>query len=213
MKVYVAGWDVYLPNAAELAEKKRDILQSHGFLSLHPLEIWRAAQGLAPGVAEKKIFSATIALLESADAVISDITPHRGVSADPSTAFVMGFLAAAKKPIFAYSNVTLTYLERVAELAGPVSTDAHGRFVDGQGMVIRDDDLIEDFRLEKAWRDIGAKVVLTPTAAEERYNSLVGFGLQVTNMARELLHREYLFADPPERRDLPTSVQAGRIAR
>ena len=49
-----------------------------------------------------------------ADAVIADLTPFRGPSADPGTVWEIGYAVALGKPVFAYTGDRREYKERVA---------------------------------------------------------------------------------------------------
>ena len=210
LKVYMAGPDVFLPNALELAKDKKAIMRAHGFEGLHPFDNEVNTVGLTPYQIGIKIFEANMEMMKSADLVIAHITPFRSPSADVGTAFEMGVMCTLGKPVYAYSNVTPAYIERVAALGGELRTNEHGRPVDCNGMSIEDFDMIDNLMLEGAWRRAGAKVVLVPTTETERFTSLAGFERQAANMARELLNRDYVFAPLPDLEQLPTALEAGQ---
>ena len=37
-KLYLAGPEVFLPNATEMAEKQRQLCEKYGFIGLHPMD-------------------------------------------------------------------------------------------------------------------------------------------------------------------------------
>ena len=50
--------------------------------------------------------------MHSADAIIANLTPFRGIAADTGTCFELGFMCAQGKPAFAYTNVRADHGER-----------------------------------------------------------------------------------------------------
>jgi nucleoside 2-deoxyribosyltransferase len=118
MKVYLAGPDVFLPDAHEVGRRKKEICARHGLVGLFPLDggiDGAAAEApAAPGAPQSvEIFRGCVAMMEAADAVIANLTPFRGPSADAGTVFELGFMAACGKLCTGYSNVPGSYLERV----------------------------------------------------------------------------------------------------
>ena len=55
--------------------------------------------------------------MRRADAYLANMTPFKGVDADPGTAFEVGFAAALGKPIYLYSASDETIFERDKALA------------------------------------------------------------------------------------------------
>jgi nucleoside 2-deoxyribosyltransferase len=56
--------------------------------------------------------------MQSCDALIVNLTPFRGPSADVGSAYEMGFMRALRRPIFAYTNDDRPFLDRVADFCG-----------------------------------------------------------------------------------------------
>ena len=84
MKVYLAGPDVFLPDADRIGRLKRDICKRHGLEGLFPLD------GNPPESDEPlslRVFRANTTLMDQADAIIANLTPFRGPSADCGTVF------------------------------------------------------------------------------------------------------------------------------
>lgn len=99
MSVYLAGPDVFLPDAARVGERKVQLCRSYDLEGLFPLD------GEAdPAGGGEAIYTANCALMERAEAVLANVSPFRGPSADVGTALEIGWFAARRKPIFAYSN-------------------------------------------------------------------------------------------------------------
>src|SRR6185369_9765784 len=111
MKIYLAGPDVFLPDAVEIGRRKAEICARHGLIGLYPLD-----NELAPaaGTVSLTIFKGNEAMMDAADAIIANLTPFRGPGADAGTVYELGYMAGRGKLLFAYSNDPTIYAERVA---------------------------------------------------------------------------------------------------
>lgn len=98
---YLAGPDVFLPDAAEICRRKAAICARHGIEARTPLD--QAVDPSAPDAAAR-IYAQNRALMLASDMMIANLTPFRGPSADDGTAFELGFFDALGRPAFAYSN-------------------------------------------------------------------------------------------------------------
>jgi nucleoside 2-deoxyribosyltransferase len=136
-RCYLAGPDVFHPEMPALAAGKRDLCARHGLQGCFPLDNAADLSKLSGRAAALAIYRANIRLIESCDLLIANLTPFRGVSADPGTVFELGYMAALGKPVAAYSLAHDSYLERVRG-AGWM-TNVTGRDRDGQE--------VEDFGL------------------------------------------------------------------
>jgi nucleoside 2-deoxyribosyltransferase len=111
--VYLAGPDVFLPNAREHALRKVAICARYGLTGQPPLnediaslaELNESAAGLA-------IFAKDVAMMEAADIIIANLTPFRGASADAGTLVELGWFLGRGRPIFGYSNTATLFRER-----------------------------------------------------------------------------------------------------
>lgn len=130
MKVYLAGPDVFLPDAKDIGRRKKDICTRWGLTGLFPLDSDIVANeiGEGPGAGASlsvQIFRCCIAMMEDADAVIAHLTPFRGPSADAGTVFELGYMAARGKICTGYTNRRDSYADRVAR-AGPAGAGEMG---------------------------------------------------------------------------------------
>jgi len=147
MKVYLAGPDVFLSDAKEVGRRKKAICARHDLTGLFPLDEAASADAIKAPKADRntqtsrQIFRGCVAMMEAADAVIANLTPFRGPSADPGTIFELGFMAARGKLCAGYSNVPGHYIDRVDCL--PNTSPRNGR----QVRVDRDGYEVEDFGL------------------------------------------------------------------
>ena len=103
VKAYLAGPDVFLPNAAAHAARKVAICARAGLRGVPPLneDAETAAKGLE---AWEAIYRKDIAMMEQCDIIIANLTPFGGASADADTLIEVGWFLGRGKPIFGYSN-------------------------------------------------------------------------------------------------------------
>lgn len=152
--VYLAGPEVFLPDAREIGARKKALCAEFGFVGLYPLE------SELPAPSEKtdeRIFAANCALMQQADAGVFNLSPFRGVNADPGTAFELGFFAALEKPVFAYSNCAAPLFERVAATFGAHPSDDGPR--DASGLLIEDFGNADNLMLDAALKAQGRRVL------------------------------------------------------
>ena len=125
-RIYLAGPDVFLPDARDVARTKQAACAAHGLDGVFPFDIdadTTAAGDEATGTA---IARSNIALMRGCDAILANVTPFDGASADVGTAFEIGFFAALGRPIYAYSADPRGFAERVRDLAGlPADATRH----------------------------------------------------------------------------------------
>ena len=136
MKIYLAGPDVFLPDALEIGRRKVALCARHGLIGLYPLE---NAVDRAANDASLQIFRGNEAMMIEADAIIANLTPFRGPGADGGTVYELGYMAGRGKLCLGYSNDPSSYADRVREFSEVNSRD--GRLVDASGLTV------EDFRL------------------------------------------------------------------
>lgn len=135
-RAYLAGPDVFLANAVQVARAKLAACAAVGVEGLFPLDVDAEASiggDFSDGVA---IAEANMALMRSADVILANCTPFRGVHADVGTAFEMGFFAGMGKPVYAYSSVAGDAAERTRaalRLAEDESADPSGMMIEDFG--------------------------------------------------------------------------------
>ncbi|MGC9270029.1 nucleoside 2-deoxyribosyltransferase [Acidiphilium sp.] len=111
MKAYLAGPDVFLPNAAEHAARKIAIAARYGITGLAPLDDASTA-AMSEDEAWRAIFHKDIAMMEASDIIIANLTPFRGASADAGTLVELGWFLGRGKPVFGYTNCGTLFADR-----------------------------------------------------------------------------------------------------
>ena len=114
---YLAGPDVFLPDAVEHAARKVAICARFGFRGLPPLnqDVGTAAKELETWQA---IFAKDIAMMEQSNIIIANLTPFGGASADAGTLIEVGWFLGKGKPIFGYSNTRENFEARMRRQLG-----------------------------------------------------------------------------------------------
>ena len=115
MKIYLAGPDVFFPDAKARAAVKKARAAAAGHDTLFPLDaVLPVTFGVDPGpVVARAIYDANCAMLDAADVVLANLTPFRGPSADSGTVWEIGYAAAQGKKIYGYSNVMTPFTDRL----------------------------------------------------------------------------------------------------
>jgi nucleoside 2-deoxyribosyltransferase len=131
---YLAGPDVFLPDAHAHARRKLEICARHGLVGRGPLDEEPGEAPMGPGdPGWQALFRRLLARMEGCDAVIANLTPFRGPSADAGTLVELGWFLGRGRPAFGYSNCALPFAERTGRHldAAPdplpgIAVEAHG---------------------------------------------------------------------------------------
>jgi nucleoside 2-deoxyribosyltransferase len=170
MKVYLAGPDVFLPDAVEIGRQKVDICARHGVTGLYPLD---NKIDLAAPDASLQIFKGNEAMMDEADAIIANLTPFRGLGADPGTAYELGHMAALKKLCLGYSNDPTVYADRVRRFTTVTTHDV--RLVDADGLTVEDFGLNDNLMMIHALGLYGCPLVTPQVKPDDIWHDLTAF--------------------------------------
>jgi nucleoside 2-deoxyribosyltransferase len=176
LRIYLAGPDVFLLDAADLFAAKRKICADYGFIGVAPVDSETDVSMLPKHAAAMQISADNEDKIRCCDLLIANLTPFRGPSADVGTAYEIGFARALGLPVYGYSNVAGSLLERTrAALEDQVKERAAGGLEDADGMLIEDFDGVDNLMLDGAVEASGSPIVINPTPAERRFVDLAGF--------------------------------------
>lgn len=130
-RVYLAGPDVFEKNWEAVAAYKKAVCADFGLEGVFPMD------AVIPEPTGRSILIANVDLIESCQAMLANIQPFRGISADVGTAFEMGYGSAKGLKVIAYTTESEQYVHRVfhspyrsEEL---MNEDKHGRAVENFG--------------------------------------------------------------------------------
>lgn len=148
-RIYLAGPEVFLRDATEVGQKKKDLCKIYGFEGVFPLDNEVDVAGKKPREIGFCISEVNEGLIRSCDFVIANITPFRGPSADVGTVYEVGFAHALGKKVFAYTNVAAPFTVRTVEaLKGQVTRDVDGKLRDAFGMFVEEVDLVDNLMID-----------------------------------------------------------------
>jgi nucleoside 2-deoxyribosyltransferase len=132
---YLAGPDVFLPDAPAHAARKAAICAAHGIRALAPLnEDVASLAAMHEAAAWRTIFAKDLAMMEAADLAIVNLTPFRGASADAGTLVELGWFLGRGRPVYAYSNSATPFAARSAALLAAWPDPMPGLTVGGFGL-------------------------------------------------------------------------------
>ena len=171
MKIYLAGPDVFLPDALAIGRRKAAICAHHGLIGLYPLD---NAVDLAAADASLAIFKGNEAMMDAADAIIANLTPFRGPSADAGTVYELGYMAGRGKLCFAYSNDPAIYADRVARSFRITTSDA-GHITDADGLTVEDFGLPDNLMMIHTLDLHGARLVTPRQTPKDIWHDLTAF--------------------------------------
>lgn len=185
-QVFLAGPDVFFPDAMQRAASMKAALAARGMDGLFPLDSEFGEEVFAdPKKLGLAIARANEALMRKADIVLANIQPWRGVEADDGTSYEIGFMAALGKIIVLYTRDRRPFAERVVTDVYRGGVVQQGQFKRGA----RDGMMIEDF---EGFADnlmlINAAVASAERATGERVDPaiIVQFSFEA---AADLAHR------------------------
>jgi nucleoside 2-deoxyribosyltransferase len=125
LRVYLAGPDVFRPDALAWAAAARELLAAHGQQALIPLDGDEVTAG--------GIYRANLEMIGSADAVLANLNAFRGAEPDSGTCFEVGLAVALGKTVIGYLADGRMHKDKVSH--------------DGQTMLAADGLRVEDFDL------------------------------------------------------------------
>ena len=126
MRVYIAGPDVFRPDAAHWAESVRTLLARHGHQALIPLD--------GEEITATGIYHANIEMIRSADAVLANLNPFRGHEPDSGTCVEVGFAIAQGKPVIGYVSDGRVMKDKLGQVGVDKPLDANGLHVENFGL-------------------------------------------------------------------------------
>ncbi len=175
MRAYLAGPEVFLPNAREILDRKIALARSYGFTQVSPGDLavpeteTRRQRGLAISSINEK-------LMMSADLIIANLTPFRGIAADIGTAFELGFMCARGCPAFAFSNCVDNHFARVSRLyRGEVQLGEDGRHRGPDGMSLENFDMTDNLMLDGGIAARDGVIVTRQVAPDQLFLDLTAF--------------------------------------
>jgi nucleoside 2-deoxyribosyltransferase len=180
-KIYLAGPDVFLPDAVETGRRKVELCARYGLEGLYPLDnkIDPAAKD-----ASLQIFCGNKAMMEDAKAIIANLTPFRGPSADGGTIYELGYMAGRGKLCLGYSNDPSLYAERVAKFTATKKSGKH--LIDAADLTVENFGLADNLMMIHALELNGCPMIVPRVAPADVWHDLTSFEACVRLAAERL---------------------------
>ena len=169
--IYLAGPEVFLPKPVKAGEDKKDLIkhlnEQHDWpfrlVGLYPLdnEIPDFKPDRDTGL---RIYQANLALMEKAHFISANMVRFRGPSMDVGTAFEMGYMRGAGKPVFAYYDAEPFYGESeppglyAARVATYYKLDPTNSQVDIDGQSVENFAMADNLMMMGALDDAGGGI-------------------------------------------------------
>jgi nucleoside 2-deoxyribosyltransferase len=159
-KVYLAGPDVFLPNATAWFGRKKAICTSFHLTGVSPLDELPdppAAWDTLPQW--RQIALRNEAHIRGCAAVIANLTPFRGPSADVGTVYEIGYARGLGLKVFGYATVVTPFLERTLRSIGGGRCDRDGSWRDAEGLLVEQFGLFDNLMIEAGIADCGGTLI------------------------------------------------------
>jgi nucleoside 2-deoxyribosyltransferase len=191
--IYLAGPEVFLPNAVQLGAAKKALCEAARFIGLFPLD-----SDIPPGAGQDAaIYRANRRMMTAASIGIFNLTPFRGPSADIGTVFELGLMAGMGKPVFGYSNDIRPARARVPD----VTQRPDGDWRDAQDMLVEDFGNADNLMIDHCLVTSGNPIVRIDAGG--RLDDLAGFEacLAIAARLRDRTKAGHVRSPHPHRRN------------
>ena len=162
LRAYLAGPDVFLPDAGGMAARKIALCEEYGITGIAPynpdLDMNQPTELLW-----RRIFADDVAMMRGCDIIIANLTPFRGASADAGTLVELGWFFGAGRPCWGYSNSAENFAARSRAQIDPFP-----------GIAVEEFGLADNLMIEGALPD---GILLPPDGRSRPFESLEVFEL------------------------------------
>jgi nucleoside 2-deoxyribosyltransferase len=159
-RVYLAGPDVFLPDPAAWMERKKAICAGFHLTGISPLDNLAKEPPEWTQLPEwRRIALRNEAHIRSCVAIVANLTPFRGPSADVGTVYEIGFARALGLRVFGYATVARTFLDRTLSSIGGGQQNPDGSWWDPEGMLVEQFGLFDNLMIEGCIADSGGTLI------------------------------------------------------
>lgn len=184
-RVYLAGPDVFLPDAADWMARKKAICAGYRLAGVSPLDDLLSEPAAWANLPEwRRIALRNEAHIRSCAAVIANLTPFRGPSADAGTVYEVGFARGLGLRVFGYATVATAFLDRTLSSIGGGRRDPDGSWWGADGMLVEQFGLFDNLMIEGGITESGGTVICED---QDRWHDLSVFERCVQAAATALL--------------------------
>lgn len=116
--IYLAGPDVFLPNAKERGKEMVAICRKYGLDALFPIDDEATEADIGCPEVGRRIFYGNVERIRAADIVVANLQNFRGSEIDSGTAFECGLAYGWGKRVYGYKAENLSTVENVVKVFG-----------------------------------------------------------------------------------------------
>jgi len=172
-RVYLAGPDVFVSDAPARGAALKAVCARHGLLGVFPLD----APGDIPAAWQSlpeahRIARCNEAHIRASAALIANLTPFRGPSADVGTVYEIGFARGLGLKVFGYATVATAFLDRTLSAVGGGRQAADGSWWDQDGLLVEQFGLFDNLMIEGGITESGGALLRDD---QDRWNDLTVF--------------------------------------
>lgn len=175
-RAYLAGPDIFLPDAAQRVQAQKAICARHGLIGVSPLDPLPDKQ---PDLPEwRRIALRNEALIGSCALLLANLTPFRGPSADVGTVYELAVMRALGRPVFGYATTAIGFTRRTLDFAagrGGVIAGAGRTWRDSDGMLIEQFGLFDNLMIEAGIAASGGTLIVQEVEPAQRWSDLSVF--------------------------------------
>jgi nucleoside 2-deoxyribosyltransferase len=183
-RVYLAGPDVFLPDAVAWMERKKAICASVQLVGVSPLDdLPNEPAEWADLPQWRRIARRNEAHIRRCAAIIANLTPFRGPSADVGTVYEVGFARGLGLPVFGYATVATGFLDRTLYSVPGARQAADGSWCDADGLLVEQFGLYDNLMIEGGITDSGGVLLRED---QDRWHDLSVFERCVQAAARAI---------------------------
>ncbi|MDF1881719.1 nucleoside 2-deoxyribosyltransferase [Sulfurimonas sp. MAG313] len=137
-KIYLAGFDVFYPDAIAVLKTKKDLCERYGFNGLTPLDN-EVDFSLPKEEIRDIIYKANVKLMHEADIFCINLNAFRHGEPDSGTVFEIGYGKALGKDLYIYVDSNESMLEKTQQHDKDCKC-IEGVWLDKNGLMIEDFD-------------------------------------------------------------------------
>jgi nucleoside 2-deoxyribosyltransferase len=113
--LYLAGPDVFRPDAAKHGRELQALCAEYGFTGVFPLDEALPEDLGSRQAAAAFIYRRNVQRIDACDAVVANLDFFRGPEPDSGTCFEVGYAIARGKPVIGYVPESGSFAERIRE--------------------------------------------------------------------------------------------------
>jgi len=189
MRVYLAGPDVFLPDPLARAAALKAICARHGLVGVSPLDTLEGGDLPEWSRLDEayRIALRNEAHIAGCAALVANLTPFRGPSADPGTVFELGYMRALGRPVFGWSNCAEPFAARSRAFCAGATVQPDGSWRDADGLLLEDfPGLTDNLMIDGAIVASGGHLVRHAVPLPQTWTDLAAFEDCIAAVARAL---------------------------